>query len=54
MQINYYTTWNQFGRICALFQYPLEYFDYFSQKDHYGCTSNIDEYNKIYKKAFND
>ena len=49
-----YKTWIQFGRICAVLQYPLEYFDYFSQKDHYGGERNIDEYNKIYKRAFND
>ena len=44
---NNYKTWNQFGRICAILQYPLEYFDYFSKKDHYGGEKNIDEYNKI-------
>ena len=44
-----YKTWTQFGRICATLQYPLDYFDYFSQKDHYGRENNIDEYNKIYK-----
>ena len=33
---NNYKTWNQFGRICALLQYPLEYFNYFLKKDHYG------------------
>ena len=47
-------TWKQFGKICATFQYPLEYFDYFSQKDNYGGANNIDEYNKIYERAFND
>ena len=25
-------TWRKFGRICALLQYPLEYFDYFHRK----------------------
>ena len=49
-----YKSWIQFGRICAVLQYPLEYFDYYSQKDHYGGENNIDEYNKIYKRAFND
>ena len=47
-------TWKQFGRICATLQYPLEYCDYFSQKDNYGGENNIDEYNKIYQRAFND
>ena len=49
-----YKTWNQFGKICALLQYPLEYFAYFLQKDHYWCERNNDEYIKIYKRAFND
>ena len=47
-------TWKEFGRICALLKYPLENFDYFSQKDHYGGENNIDEYNKMYDRAFND
>ena len=44
-------TWKQFGRICALLKYPLEYFDYFLKKENYGGEDNIDEYNKIYEKA---
>ena len=51
---NNYKTWNQFDRICAVLQYPIEYFDYFSQKYNYCGERNIDEYNKIYRKAFND
>ena len=47
-------TWKQFGRICSILQYPLEYFDYFSQKDNYGGKRNIDEYNKINERAFNN
>ena len=47
-------TWKQFGRIFSLLQYPLEYFDYFTQNDYYGGENNIDEYNKIYERAFND
>ena len=53
-KVSNYKTWIQFGRFCAILQYPLEYFDCFSQKDHYGGERNIDEYNKIYKRAFND
>ena len=34
-------TWRQFKRICALLHYPLKYFNYFSQKDHYNGKSNI-------------
>ena len=30
-----YKTWNQFGSTCAILQYLLKYFDYFSQKDNY-------------------
>ena len=41
-------------KIYATLQYPLEYFDYFLQKDNYCGENNIDEYNKIYKRAFND
>ena len=47
-------TWRQFGRICALLKYPLEYFDYFSKKENYGREDNIDKYNKIYEKAIKD
>ena len=46
--------WKKFGRICALLQYPLEYFDYFLQKDNCCGANNIDEYNKIYERAFNN
>ena len=47
-------TWRQFGRICDLLKYPLDYFDYFSNKENYGGEDNIDEYNKIYEKAIKD
>ena len=49
-----YKSWTQFVIICSILQYLLVYFDYFSQKDNYGGERNIDEYNKIYKRAFND
>ena len=35
-------------------RYPLEYFDYITQKNHYGGENNISEYNKIYERVFND
>ena len=47
-------TWKQFGRICALMQYSVEYFDYFSKTENYSGENNINEYNKIYEKAIND
>ena len=47
-------TWNQFGRICALMQYSVEYFDYFSKKKNYGGENYINEYIKIYERAIND
>ena len=46
--------WRQFGRICALLKYPLEYFDYTSKKENYGGEYNIDMYNIIYEKAIKD
>ena len=45
-------TWKQFGRIFALMEYLIEYFDYFSKKENYGGKNNINEYNNIYEKAF--
>ena len=53
-KVSNYITWNQFGIICDILQYSLEYFDYFSQKDYYNVERNINEYNKIYKRTFND
>ena len=47
-------TWRQFGRICAILKYSLEYFNYFSKNENYGGEDNIDEYNKIYEKAIKD
>ena len=47
-------TWKQFGRRCALMEYSIEYFDYFSKKENYGGENNINEYNNIYEKAFKD
>ena len=52
--ISKYQTWNHFKWICAILQHPLKYFNYFSQKDHYGRERHIDWYNKSYKKVFND
>ena len=47
-------TWKQFGRICALMQYSVEYFNYLSRKENYGGENNINEYKKIYKRAINN
>ena len=46
--------WRQCGRICALFKYLLEYFDYFSKNENYGGEDIIDENNKIYETAIKD
>ena len=45
-------SWKEFGRICALLNYSVEYFDYFSKKSgKYDYEENLKYYNEVYKKV---